>query len=261
MGNTKMSTYDIEYKKCSQCKEIKDVKNFWWRKDHKNYRANCKECCSKHRKKYYKKHKKRLLSWHKKYRLENRDKIIKQQKESYYKNDGAKQRSIWRSKNPLKDLKTNRKWRLNNPNKLKEFSKKRWQKIINDPILHEKTKQQSRLKMSTPKAKLRQRKAFRKHFLVNKEYYLKKNRKHYLNNKVYYNLKSLHRRKEILNRIPKWANLEKIREIYQKRKKGYHVDHIIPLRSPIVCGLHVENNLQYLKAKDNLSKGNNFIST
>jgi len=256
-----MSTYDIEYKKCSQCKEIKDVKNFWWRKDHKNYRANCKECCSKHRKKYYKKHKKRLLSWHKKYRLENRDKIIKQQKESYYKNDGAKQRSIWRSKNPLKDLKTNRKWRLNNPNKLKEFSKKRWQKIINDPILHEKTKQQSRLKMSTPKAKLRQRKAFRKHFLVNKEYYLKKNRKHYLNNKVYYNLKSLHRRKEILNRIPKWANLEKIREIYQKRKKGYHVDHIIPLRSPIVCGLHVENNLQYLKAKDNLSKGNNFIST
>jgi len=248
-------------KKCSQCKEIKDVKNFWWRKDHKNYRANCKECCSKHRKKYYKKHKKRLLSWHKKYRLENRDKIIKQQKESYYKNDGAKQRSIWRSKNPLKDLKTNRKWRLNNPNKLKEFSKKRWQKIINDPILHEKTKQQSRLKMSTPKAKLRQRKAFRKHFLVNKEYYLKKNRKHYLNNKVYYNLKSLHRRKEILNRIPKWANLEKIREIYQKRKKGYHVDHIIPLRSPIVCGLHVENNLQYLKAKDNLSKGNNFIST
>jgi hypothetical protein len=247
-------------KKCSQCKEIKDVKNFWWRNDNQNYRANCKECCSKHRKKYYKKHKKRLSRWHKKYRLDNRDKIIRQQKESYYKNNGAEKRRIWRIKNPLRDLKTNRKWRLNNPNKLKEFNKKRWQKIINDPILHEKNKQQVRLKMSTPKAKLRQRKSFKKHFLANKDYYLKKNRKHYLNNKLYYNLKSLHRRKEIVNRIPKWANLEKIREIYKNRKKGYHVDHIIPLQGKNVCGLHVENNLQYLKARDNLSKGNNFVS-
>ena len=96
-------------KKCSQCKEIKDVKNFWWRKDYKNYRANCKECCSKLRKKYYKKNKKTLLIWHKKYRLENRDKIIKQQKESYYKNNGAEKRKEWRNKNPLRDKKTNRK--------------------------------------------------------------------------------------------------------------------------------------------------------
>ena len=246
-------------KKCSQCKEIKDVKNFWWRKDHKNYRANCKECCSKHRKKYYKKHKKRLLSWHKKYRLENRDKIIKQQKESYYKNDGAKQRSIWRSKNPLKDLKTNRKWRLNNPKKIRAKNKKNWQRILNDPILHEKIKQQTRLKMSTPKAKLRQRKSFRKHFKANRSYYKNKSKQHYLDNKTYYYIRSSNRRALKLKAIPKWANLEKIKEIYQKCKKGYHVDHIIPLQGKNVCGLHVENNLQYLKAKDNLSKGNNFL--
>lgn len=246
-------------KKCSQCKETKNVKNFWWRKDNQNYRANCIECCSKHRKKYYKKHKKRLLEWHKKYRLDNREEIIKKSKESYYKNDGAKQRRIWRSKNLLRDRKNNRQWQLNNPEKIKASNKKNWQKIINDPILHEKHKLLSRLKMSTPKAKLRQRKASKRHFLANKDYYLKKNRKHYLNNKLYYNLKSLHRRKEILKRIPKWANLEKIFEIYKNRKKGYHVDHIIPLQGKNVSGLHVENNLQYLKAKDNLSKGNNFI--
>ena len=245
-------------KKCSQCKEIKDVKNFWWREDQQNYRANCIECCSKHRKKYYKKHKKRLLSWHKKYRLRNRDKIIKWQRENYYENDGAKQRRIWRSKNLLRDRKNNRQWQLNNPKKIRAKNKKNWQRILNDPILHEKIKQQTRLKMSTPKAKLGQRKSFRKHFKANRSYYKNKSKQHYLDNKTYYYIRSSNKRALKLKAIPKWANLEKIKEIYQKRKKGYHVDHIIPLQGKNVCGLHVENNLQYLKAKDNLSKGNNF---
>lgn len=57
-------------------------------------------------------------------------------------------------------------------------------------------------------------------------------------------------------RTPKWANLDKIREIYKNRPEGHHVDHIIPLNGKNVCGLHVETNLQYLKATENLSKGN-----
>ena len=244
-------------KKCSQCKEIKDVKNYWWREDQQNYRANCIECCSKHRKKYYKKHKKRLLEYWKEYRKINREEILKKSKENYYQNDGAKQRRIWRSKNPLRDRKTNKKWRLNNPNKVKANYKKSWQKIIKDPILHEKIKQQVRLRMSAPKAKLGQRKSFRKHFNANRSYYKNKSKKHYLDNKTCYYIRSAKRRALKLKAIPKWANLEKIKEIYLKRKKGYHVDHIIPLQGKNVCGLHVENNLQCLKAKYNLSKGNN----
>ena len=36
----------------------------------------------------------------------------------------------------------------------------------------------------------------------------------------------------------------------------WEVDHIVPLQSPIVCGLHVEHNLQVIPASKNRSKHN-----
>ena len=61
-----------------------------------------------------------------------------------------------------------------------------------------------------------------------------------------------------LQRTPTWANQEKIQEIYSNCPEGYHVDHIVPLQGELVSGLHVENNLQYLPASENSSKGNKF---
>jgi hypothetical protein len=55
--------------------------------------------------------------------------------------------------------------------------------------------------------------------------------------------------------IPKWADLEKIAKFYNNCPEGYHVDHIVPLQGKLVCGLHVENNLQYLTAESNWKKG------
>lgn len=59
-------------------------------------------------------------------------------------------------------------------------------------------------------------------------------------------------------RQPIWADVIKIQEIYKNCPEGHHVDHIIPLRGKLVSGLHVPENLQYLPAKENISKGNKY---
>lgn len=67
------------------------------------------------------------------------------------------------------------------------------------------------------------------------------------------------RRARILQATPRWLTRDQILEIqdiYIKRPKGYHVDHIYPLKSDVVCGLHVPWNLQYLPASENSRKGN-----
>jgi 5-methylcytosine-specific restriction endonuclease McrA len=55
------------------------------------------------------------------------------------------------------------------------------------------------------------------------------------------------------NAIPDNADLNLIRQIYQFVPEGYQVDHKIPLSRG---GLHHQDNLQYLPAKDNQSKNN-----
>lgn len=77
------------------------------------------------------------------------------------------------------------------------------------------------------------------------------------NNTDYCNNTSKYRSAKI-SRTPSWANINKIKEIYNKCPKGFHVDHIIPLQGKLVSGLHVEYNLQYLTPSENTSKGNRF---
>lgn len=64
---------------------------------------------------------------------------------------------------------------------------------------------------------------------------------------------------------PEWADREAMRQVYQEARAlraltgiTHHVDHIIPIRHKLVCGLHVANNLQILPATENMRKTNKF---
>lgn len=73
------------------------------------------------------------------------------------------------------------------------------------------------------------------------------------------------RRSAKKNATPAWANLNAIAEFYREAARltketgiRHEVDHIIPLQSEIICGLHVENNLQILTRSENARKKNQF---
>lgn len=83
------------------------------------------------------------------------------------------------------------------------------------------------------------------------------------NNKDKVNATSAKYRATKLQATPKWADLEKIKEVYVEAQRltellgiEMHVDHIIPLQGELVSGLHVPSNLQILPAVENLRKSN-----
>jgi hypothetical protein len=74
------------------------------------------------------------------------------------------------------------------------------------------------------------------------------------------------RHAERLRATPAWADSKAIIEVYKEARRlsketgvKHHVDHIIPLRGKLVCGLHVHNNLRAIPAKENMSKSNKML--
>ena len=85
------------------------------------------------------------------------------------------------------------------------------------------------------------------------------------NRKALSRFHSMKRQTHVVQRTPKWADIEAIKTIYfeaqkltQTHKTPYHVDHIVPLLGRKVSGLHVEYNLQILRASENMRKNNKF---
>lgn len=66
-----------------------------------------------------------------------------------------------------------------------------------------------------------------------------------------------------INATPAWADRDRIAAVYVEAQRlseltgnPHEVDHIVPLQSRLVCGLHVEHNLQVIPASINRSKSN-----
>lgn len=94
------------------------------------------------------------------------------------------------------------------------------------------------------------------------------NKRHYQRNKEMYLGYTISRRYNQRQATPLWDKELTdftIKEAYslakiRKKETGidWHVDHIIPLKGKLVCGLNVWNNIQLLPAEINLRKKNNY---
>lgn len=92
---------------------------------------------------------------------------------------------------------------------------------------------------------------------------------HKATNKEYYNVLTSLRKRRHKNATPKWLTYKQkqdIKALYMQAMTltrittiRYVVDHIIPLISDEVCGLHVPWNLQVITQEENLKKSNKLI--
>ena len=100
----------------------------------------------------------------------------------------------------------------------------------------------------------------------NKEHRKKKSREWRNNNKSLCRSYTARRRAVLLKAIPSWSDefdkffIQEIYDLAAKRTEllgiDFAVDHIVPLNSEVVCGLHCSSNLQLLPASENSRKSN-----
>jgi len=105
-------------------------------------------------------------------------------------------------------------------------------------------------------------------YLATREASLAQKREYRQANKGKINFLCAMRKKVVKQRTPAWLSpfdRLKIKCYYsvaamlaRNNKEPWHVDHIIPLQGKLVSGLHVPNNLQFLRGVDNIRKKNKF---
>lgn len=119
----------------------------------------------------------------------------------------------------------------------------------------------------------------RRYYNENKDYISNRHRKYYEENRESIlevkkqwrqqntdktNASRAKRRALKLQATPSWVDRDsligmyKLALMFNRTGIKLQVDHIVPLQSDTVCGLHCESNLQLLPATDNNSKGNRY---
>ena len=95
--------------------------------------------------------------------------------------------------------------------------------------------------------------------------------RHKANNPEYYKALTSTRKRRHRNATPKWVGAEEkkaIRQLYLEAQRltkltgeRYVVDHVYPLISDQVCGLHTLKNLRVITQTENLKKSNKLLDT
>ena len=202
------------------------------------------------------KFKARVANTKRKWCAENKEKLRRQKRERYHTNPQAKAVAIasglrWKENNPERWQEAQDAWRLAHKEEIKEYSRQ----------YHKKKK------LISETADRREKR------LEKRRCYYKKNAKKVIAaTKLYiathsgFNAKNCASRRAQRNKsMPSWADRSAIAALYREAKRltretgiVHHVDHIIPLKHKLVCGLHVSANLQILPGVDNMKKSNRF---
>lgn len=216
---------------CTSCKSIKPFSAFSKAKRERDgLQSRCKECNSKQSAEYRVNNIDKEKSRHAEYAARNKEKLREYQKG-------------WADKNRDKRLSQKRE---------------RYQGIKEE----ENYRARAYHAKNAEKIKLNKKKWRAENIEYRKKYELE----YVENNRDKINAKNSRRRAQLMRAIPLWANFDKIRSVYSECARitkdtgiEHHVDHIVPLKSKIVCGLHCEDNLQILTGSENSIKHNKLL--
>lgn len=220
----------MDVKHCTKCKTDKTVSEFAKapkRKDGLN--GHCKSC---------------IRQW----RLDNID-AVKEKKRRYGKEnaESINARSLaWRRQNPERARAAIAEWSEKNKDKKSQID---------------------RAYRESNKDKVKEHK--RTYYFLNKTEHSRRTREYALKHAE--RLRPLNAERTMRRyfdqkmSVPKWANMDLIKSIYIQASKlkietgeKWEVDHIVPIKSKLVCGLHCESNLRVIPKVMNREKGNYF---
>lgn len=207
-------------KKCTKCGEVKPLEMFSKNKNAKDGLCHwCKECSRIHAKEHREKNPDSFKRWY----IENREHHLEKHRDWMRKNSShvAEYTKIYREKNREENLKRSRSWKERNAQRVAEYGAQ--YRAENAEEMRENAKRW--------KSENRHR--------ATENQQLRKARKK--------------------QSVPAWYQQERhlVDRVYREAaSRGWHVDHVVPLRSAKVCGLHCWHNLQVLAPQENSAKGN-----
>lgn len=210
--------------------------------------GQCLECRTSYSKQHYHNNKDRYIEWSAAYRERNRD--------------------------DLRDY--NNRWRKEHPEQSKQHAKQTYEKNKDKRLVAAKKNYHDNIACRKQSAKQWQQENREKCQEICRNYRANNSKQSSLSsskyrsqNKEKYAYYEATRRASKKQACPDWLTEEhhqQMLDIYTKAvslteqsELQYHVDHIVPLQSDLVCGLHVPWNLQIIIASDNLKKSNKLM--
>lgn len=230
-------------KVCRKCGILRDLTQFPKDKRATDLSgARCRSCCNADNASWAKQNPEKVRQMVNNWVDRNRDRVNKTSREWQAKNPERKAivSKAWREANKVRVSEMAKEWAANNPEKVKAKLAK-YQGSNREKINANAVKRRT----ESPERVAKIRRDYRdRHPEIS-------------------SVESARRRAAKRNAKMGWANVQAIRDVYRLAKDKesetgvrHHVDHIVPLKSKLVCGLHVEANLQVLTAFENMSKHN-----